>query len=423
MEHQQVKTQPFYTIFLLILAGEAVFILPFVLARVFRPTFLDVFDLSNLELGTCFSVYGIVAFISYLFGGTLADKFKPKILIAVALLLTSFGGIVLASDPSYLTLKILYGYWGFTTIFLLWSAMIKATRVWGGVKRQGRAFGLLDGGRGLVAAGFGSLGVLIFSFFITTEIAEAAFTERKEAFRYVILISSSIVGLVGVLVLLFLKISPSEDAEFVRKSWAKTLSNFRVVVKIPSVWLLMIIILCAYVGYKITDVFSLYAKEVMLYDEIEAAKVGTYLLYIRPVIGVGVGFLADKTKTSLMMILGFLTMLIGALIFGSGVIAPSMSFFFLLSLLVTATGVYAFRTLYFAAMQEGHIPLAVTGTAVGFISLIGYTPDIFMGPAMGYLLDNSPGEPGHQHVFILLSIFALIGLITAIIFYRITKER
>jgi sugar phosphate permease len=161
----------------------------------------------------------------------------------------------------------------------------------------------------------------------------------------------------------------------------------------------------------------------MLYDEIEAAKVGTYLLYIRPVIGVGVGFLADKTKTSLMMILGFLTMLIGALIFGSGVITPSMSFFFLLSLLVTATGVYAFRTLYFAAMQEGHIPLAVTGTAVGFISLIGYTPDIFMGPAMGYLLDNSPGEPGHQHVFILLSIFALIGLITAIIFYRITKER
>ena len=74
-------------------------------------------------------------------------------------------------------------------------------------------------------------------------------------------------------------------------------------------------------------------------------------------------------------------------------------------------------------MQEGHIPLAVTGTAVGFISLIGYTPDIFMGPAMGYLLDNSPGETGHQHVFILLSVFAFIGLITTIIFYHITKEK
>lgn len=413
---------PIFSILLLILAGEAVFILPFVLARIFRPTFLDVFNLNNLELGTCFSVYGIVAFASYLFGGTLADKFKPKVLIAVALFLTAAGGLLLATFPSYLLLKILYGYWGFTTIFLFWAAMIKATRVWGGPKSQGIAFGFLDGGRGLVAAGFGSLGVLIFSIFITSEIAVASFEERKEAFRYVILISSAIIALVGFLILLFLKDTSSAETDQ-RKTWAETLSNFKIVVKIRSVWLLMIIILCAYVGYKITDIYSLYAKEVMLYDEIESAKVGTYLLYIRPVIGVGIGLLADKTKTSLMMILGFCTMLIGALVFASGVIGPSMSIFFLFSLLITATGVYAFRTLYFAAMHEGYIPLAVTGTAVGFISIIGYTPDIFMGPAIGYLLDNSPGEPGHQHVFIMLAVFATIGLLAAVLFYRNANKK
>ena len=419
---QKEGKHPIYHILLLILAGEAVFILPFVLARVFRPTVLDVFNLTNLELGTCFSVYGIVAFVSYLFGGTLADKFRPKILIAVALFLTAAGGLVLATYPSYFVLKLLYGYWGFTTIFLFWAAMIKATRVWGGSKRQGLAFGFLDGGRGLVAAGFGSLGVLIFSLFITTEIAEASFPDRKEAFRYIILISSAIIGFVGILILLFLKNNTEDDETLLRKSWRETLANFKIVIKIPAVWLLMIIILCAYVGYKITDVFSLFAKEVMLYDEIEAAKVGTYLLYIRPAIGVGIGFLVDKTKTSLMMIIGFITMLVGALIFSSGILAPSMSFFFLKSLLVTATGVYAFRTLYFAAMQEGFIPLVVTGTAVGLISLVGYTPDIFMGPAMGYLLDNSPGELGHQHVFMLLSVFAIIGLIASIRFFRITKS-
>jgi sugar phosphate permease len=412
--------QPPYIILLLILAGEAVFILPFVLARIFRPTFLDVFNLTNLELGTCFSVYGSVAFISYLFGGSIADKFKPRVLIASALFLTALGGIVMASAPSYTTLIILYGYWGFTTIFLFWAAMIKATRIWGGTKNQGLAFGFLDGGRGLVAAGFGSIGVLIFSIFITSEIALASIEERTEAFKYVILISSGIVGFVGLLVLLFLKETVTEE-EVTRKTWTETLANFRIVVKIPSVWLLMIIILCAYVGYKITDVFSLYANKVMGYDDIESAKVGTYLLYIRPIIGVGIGFMADKTKTSLMMILGFIVMLIGALIFASGILEPSMSLFFLLSLLITATGVYAFRTLYFAAMHEGHIPLVVTGTAVGFISLIGYTPDIFMGPAMGYLLDNSPGELGHQHVFLMLSAFAILGLITAIAFYFITK--
>ena len=103
----QKPKQPIFVILILILSGEAVFILPFVLARVFRPTFLEVFNLNNLELGTCFSIYGIVAFISYLFGGNLADKFKPKVLIAIALFLTALGGIVLASYPSYTTLKFL----------------------------------------------------------------------------------------------------------------------------------------------------------------------------------------------------------------------------------------------------------------------------------------------------------------------------
>ena len=129
----QKSKAPFHRILLLILAGESIFILPFVLARVFRPTFLDVFGLNNFELGACFSVYGIVALISYLYGGAIADKYPPRKLIASALMLTALGGLVMASYPSYTMLRVLFGYWGFTTIFLFWGAMIKATRLWGGI--------------------------------------------------------------------------------------------------------------------------------------------------------------------------------------------------------------------------------------------------------------------------------------------------
>ena len=140
------QTATWYYLVLLILAGEAVFILPFVLPRIFRPTVLDVFELDNTQLGLCFSVYGIVAVISYLFGGPIADKYPPRKLMAIALWMTASGGLVFALFPSFGTLQILYGYWGFTTIFLFWAPMIKATRVWGGNTSQGRAFGLLDGG-------------------------------------------------------------------------------------------------------------------------------------------------------------------------------------------------------------------------------------------------------------------------------------
>jgi len=285
------KKAPWHFLLLLILAGESVFILPFVLSRVFRPTVLEVFGLNNFQLGICFSVYGFVALLSYLFGGLLADKYPPRKLIAVALWMTALGGLVYATFPNYTILKVLYGYWGFTTIFLFWAPMIKATRVWGGSTSQGKAFGFLDGGRGLVGALFGMLGVFIFSLFITSKITEVTITESKAAFRMVILVSSGIVSFIGLLVWFFMKLDRKTEKEINLEKI--TLSQIKEVLGLPSVWLLMIIILYAYVGYKITDVFSLYAKDVMHYNQVQSAQVGTLLLFVRPVIGVIIGVLAD----------------------------------------------------------------------------------------------------------------------------------
>jgi nitrate/nitrite transporter NarK len=412
---------PWYYLLLIILAGESVFILPFVLARVFRPTVLDVFELDNLQLGLCYSVYGFVALASYLFGGPLADKYPPRKLIAAGLWMTALGGVVYATFPDYNTLRILYGYWGFTTIFLFWAPMIKATRVWGGTSSQGKAFGFLDGGRGLVGALFGTLGVVVFSFFITSDIAEASISESRVAFRQVILISSALVALVGFLVWFFLKMNRQFEKRIVLEKI--TLRQIREVLRLPSVWLLMIIILCAYVGYKITDVFSLYARDVMLYDQVESAQVGTFLLFIRPVIGISIGFLADRTQTTFWLIVSFAISLIGAMLFALGLIKEGGTVLFIISVFIVASGVYAMRALYFAVMEKGKIPLVLTGTAVGLISLIGYTPDIFAGPAMGYLLDNSPGITGHKHVFLMLASFSFVGSIAAWIYFRLYRMK
>ena len=412
---------PWHYLLLLILAGESVFILPFVLARVFRPTVLDAFALSNVELGLCFSVYGIIALVSYPFGGPLADKFAPRKLIAIALWMTALGGLVYAQFPSYTTLKILYGYWGFTTIFLFWAPMIKATRVWGGTTSQGKAFGFLDGVRGLVGALFGAMGVLIFLLFITSTIAEATVAESKAAFQYVILTTAGIVSIVGLLVWFFMKTVEDVEKEILLEKITK--SQIREVLRLPSVWLLMVIILCAYVGYKITDVFSLYAQDVMLYDHVQSAQVGTFLLFIRPVVGVAIGILADRSQTTYWLVISFILSFLGAVLFATGVVSDSQTAIFFISTLVVAAGVYAARSLYFAVMQRGQIPLVLTGTAVGLISLVGYTPDIFAGPAMGYLLDMAPGKTGHQHVFWMLALFSFIGGIAAWYYFRLYRKK
>ncbi|TXE17318.1 MFS transporter [Psychroserpens burtonensis] len=425
---QQKTTSPAYTIILLILAGESVFILPFVLQRIFRTTFLESFAISQSELGSCFSIYGLVALVSYLFGGPLADKFRPHILMSIALMLTALGGFYLASYPSLANLHVLYGFWGFTTIFLFWAAMIKATRIWGGQSKQGIAFGFLDGGRGLVAALFGSVGVLVFSAFITKDMELTSVLERKEAFKQVITYTAFAVCVVSILVFFFLRnLNSSEEKQIeikigIDKPKTLTLANFKTVMQFKAVWLLMIIILCAYFGYKMTDLFSQYAEQVMNYNKIEAAKVGTSLLYLRPIIGVVIGVLADRTRASLWIMIGFLLMLVTSGVFASGLINDSSTLLFILSIGTMALGVYSARVLYFATLEESKIPLALTGTAVGFISIVGYTPDIFAGPLMGYFLDKNPGAIGLQHSFRIMTLFSLVGLVAAFWLYRHSKS-
>jgi sugar phosphate permease len=420
MQRKTTKKQPIFVIILLILAAEAVFILPFVLQRIFRPTFLETFAINNEDLGYCFSVYGIVALFSYLFGGPLADKFHPKNLMSVALMLTALGGLYYATFPDYSELKILYGYWGFTTIFLFWAAMIKATRVWGGENKQGIAFGFLDGGRGLVAAAFGSVGVLIFSLFIDVDISETSLEERQYAFKYVILTCSTIVAVIAILVYFFLKPlesdSPKSDINYFN------LKSFKILLKIPSVRLLMLIILCAYTGYKASDLFTLYAQDVMGYDAIKSASVGTSLLYVRPIIGVVVGFMADRTRASLWLIIGFLLTTLSSIVFALGIIDDSTTLLFIINILLMAIGIYSCRVLYFATLEEAKIPIALTGTAVGLVSIIGYTPDIFSGPMFGILVDNPDKVAGLQNAFLVLAGFSLIGLLTSFWFYRSNKN-
>ncbi len=152
----------FFTMFALVMAGEAIFGLPFLVARIFRPTLLDVFGITNLQLGTAFSVYGVVAMLAYFPGGALADRFSARMMMTGALAVSALGGIYYATVPSVAGLKLLFGFWGLTTILFFWAAMIRATRVWGGAEDQGKAFGILDGGRGLLAAVLASGTVALF---------------------------------------------------------------------------------------------------------------------------------------------------------------------------------------------------------------------------------------------------------------------
>jgi nitrate/nitrite transporter NarK len=121
----------------LILAGEAVYALPFHITRFFRPTVLEVFDLTATELGAAQGIYGIVAMIAYSPGGPLADRFPARKLLAFSLWTTALGGVYMTGFPGYVGSIWLWAFFGITTILFFWAALIRATRDWGGGTAQG----------------------------------------------------------------------------------------------------------------------------------------------------------------------------------------------------------------------------------------------------------------------------------------------
>ena len=213
---------------------------------------------------------------------------------------------------------------------------------------------------------------------------------------------------------------PDADASGNRKgAQESTWVHIKTVMAIPAVWLQALIVMCAYVGFKGFDNFSLFAVQVYGMDEVDAAALVALGAWVRPVAAIGAGYLGDRYTISRMTMIAFALLLLSQLFFAFATPVPGATQVLFANMLLGSTAMFALRGLYFALFEEARVPVAVTGTAVGLVSVLGYTPDIFVNFAGGVILDHSPGLAGHQHFFMFLAVFAVIGLIASFSLTRI----
>ena len=77
----------------------------------------------------------------------------------------------------------------------------------------------------------------------------------------------------------------------------------------------------------------------------------------------------------------------------------------------------ALRGIYYALLEEGAIPVALTGMATGLISMLAYTPDVFVPALAGHLLDRySAGGVGYRYLFLILAMFSVAGVGLTLLF-------
>ena len=128
--------------------------------------------------------------------------------------------------------------------------MIKSTRNWAPHEQQGRAFGLLEGGRGITEALTGSIFGAIFIWMGSAELALST----------VIILFS----IANICLAFFVWISlkeqnegPSPGAE--EKQKRVSLREIIDVLRMPEVWLIAIVIMASYSGYWGTYYFAPFA--------------------------------------------------------------------------------------------------------------------------------------------------------------------
>ena len=131
-------------------------------------------------------------------------------------------------------------------------------------------------------------------------------------------------------------------------------------------------------------------------------------LWIAALAAVIAGVIADKIGPAKTVVGAFALMTLGFFVFALIPATPSLLPLLLVNVAVISSAVYALRGIYFSLLEQGGIPIAVTGTATGVISLIGYTPDIFMPTLGGHDSRCEPRGPWIPKFFIFLFLFLVL---------------
>ena len=396
----------------LVLAGDSIYLLPY-MRQSFQTSMQEVFDVSFTQLGVMNAMFGALAFVAYFAGGWLSDRIATRTLLAFSLFATALGGFYMATVPSYPMLLALHAFWGITSILTFWAALIKAARLWGDPGDQGRTFGILDGGRGVVAAIMLSLAAWLFSRYALV----------SEGLIAVIRLYASASLVAGVFVLTFV---PAEDG---RGALAGTLRDvlpagqLRQVARIPAVWLNALVILIAYWLYLGTFEFAAFGEKAFAQDKVFGAQLGAFREWLRPLSAITAGLLADRIRPTRAVGLAFFIALVG---YAALAVMPGEAAWLWLLWVQVATvaiAVFALRGIYFALLEESRVPVAVTGTAVGLVSMIGFTPDVFAYPLVGWLVDSFGAAEGYRLYFVVLAGVAVTGILATLTLARLTAPR
>lgn len=394
----------------LILGGGTIFKLSSMKDVFYVPMQAD-WGLTNTQIGFGFTVYAIAQTVGLFSSLYIADRFSKKILLPVGLIGVGLCGAYLTTLPSFSGYLIAFGAMAFFGEVVYWPVLLKAVRLLGTRDEQGRMFGFLEAGRGVVDVLIASGALFVF----------VHFGEGKTGMQAGLVYYTLVTILVGIITYFIVDSddrSSSRDVEDVNKQVFTGIKN---VIKSPNLWLASFCIFFVYSAYCGLTYFIPFLKDIYA---LPVALVGAYGIInqygLKMVGGPVGGFLADKIAHSPVIYLKW-TFLISAIAMLLFIQLPHDSMNVYLGMAATlgfGAIIFSQRAIFFAPMDEIGTPREFAGSAMAFGCIIGYMPSMFAYTLYGSLLDNFSGIQGYNYVFSVMVAFSLLGFVCATLLTR-----
>ena len=388
---------------LIVVAAGAIYPLLY-LRQNFEISILESFDITQTQLRYCSSMLGLIFMISYVPSGWLADRFSSRKLLACSLLITALLGIWFSTMPSYSSLLVIYGAWGIATGLTFWSAHIKLVAMLAKKDQQGKFFGILDGGRGLVEAILATIAITLFAYVLSQESGSTSMALRQVIYLYI-----GVLLVVSPLVYWLLDDFEDDNTKVTNTNF---IADLKTILKHREIWLCAICIICGYQLFYATYSFSAYLQQNFGLTAVAVGTITVAKLWMRPIGGITAGFIADWSNPEKVL---SILLIAASLSLGIMAFLPTNSAVIAMILVVLLIGflTYGVRGVYWATLAGCNIPNKSKGLAIGVISMIGYFPEFYLPLISAPLLEQYPGVLGYQIYYLIISGFGFVGAFAA----------
>ncbi|OKV52991.1 MFS transporter [Escherichia coli] len=349
---------------------------------------------SNTEICLIMSTFGIAAIILYAPSGVIADKFSHRKMITSAMIITGLLGLLMATYPPLWVMLCIQVAFAITTILMLWSVSIKAASLLGDHSEQGKIMGWMEGLRGV-----GVMSLAVFTMWVFSRFAP----DDSASLKTVIIIYSVVYILLGILCWFFVSDNNNLRNANNEEKQSFQLSDILAVLRISTTWycsmvIFMSLVAASYMGIVINKIFR--------------ALCG-------PLGGIITTYSKVKSPTRVIQILSVLGLLAltALLITNSNPQSVAMGIGLILLLGFTC---YASRGLYWACPGEARTPSYIMGTTVGICSVIGFLPDVFVYPIIGYWQDTLPAAEAYRNMWLMgMAALGMVIVFTFLLFQKI----